>query len=217
MDITRIAAEDEARSQFIGQHREFIRRAASLHCGRPLTWGRDEELSIAMLAFDAALSSYSAERGAKFETFATLVIKRRLIDYQRRQSRSQETPVADIPSGALGSDPAFERLERAWELEEFEHMVGAYSISFKHLKDESPRHQRVRERLLEAATVIINNPQLHKNILENGRLPMEQLCELTGETRKVLANRRRYLLAVLAVAARKEEFPFIASYLGLQR
>jgi RNA polymerase sigma factor len=217
MDISRIAAEDEARSEFIGQHREFIRRAASLHCGRPLTWGRDEELSIAMLAFDTALSSYSAERGAKFETFATLVIKRRLIDYQRRQARNQETPVAEIPSGALGRDQVFDRLERAWELEEFEHMVGAYSISFKHLKNESPRHKRVRERLLEAVTNIIGKPQLHKAILESGRLPLEELCQLTGETRKALAKRRRYLLAALLVAARKEEFPFIASYLGIKR
>ncbi|MGI6365540.1 MAG: sigma-70 family RNA polymerase sigma factor [Bacillota bacterium] len=220
MDYLEAKGDPVSRNLFLEKYRGFVRKVASAHCRRLLEWGRDEELSIALLALDSAIDIYQPQKGAGFDTFASLVIKRRLIDYQRTlRRREREVCVEELPRGAKLSQTGeeFLRLERAAELEEFSRLLGKYGISFADLVKESPRQQGVRERILRAARIIAAQEQLLTLILEKGRLPLEQLSQLTGESKKALANRRRYLLALLAVAARAGDFPFIATYLGLGR
>ncbi|PKM79684.1 MAG: hypothetical protein CVU88_05275, partial [Firmicutes bacterium HGW-Firmicutes-13] len=69
-----------SREQLIEKNRPFILREASRFCNRFLEWGRDEELSIALMALNEAIDAYRKEDG-QFEALARLVIKRRIIDY----------------------------------------------------------------------------------------------------------------------------------------
>ncbi len=221
MDYLQAKGDPVSRNSFLEQYKGYVRKVASAHCRRLLEWGRDEELSIALIALDSAIDIYQPQRGAGFDTFASLVIKRRLIDYQRSQSlRAQrEVSVDELPPGkqAVQTGEEFLRLERAAELEDFARMLGKYGVSFADLARESPRHRKVRERILRVAGMIIAREDLMYEILEKGRLPMEHLSQLTGESIKALANRRRYLLGLLTVAARAGDYPFIATYLGLRR
>lgn len=217
-DLNRAKADPDNRNQYLEQHRSFIRATACAICGRPLEWGRDEELSIALMAFNAAIDAWTPQGGASFKSFARTLIKRRLIDYFRQQQRhsSREQPVAELPviHGADDQEE-FQRLERAWEIRAFEKMMGRYDITFAMLANESPSHQGVRERLLQAVKKIDAEPGLTEDILSRGRLPLEHLVQVTGMTKKMLAKRRRYLLALLAVRHRLADFPFIGTYLGL--
>jgi len=210
-----------SRNLFLEKYKSYVLKVASSHCRRLLEWGRDDELSIAMIALDSAIDIYQPQKGAGFDTFASLVIKRRLIDYQRTVNRRAQREIAldEIPlvRQDVEEGEEFLRLERAAELQEFAETVDRYGISFSDLVRESPRQQSVRERILRAARVISAQPELLKEIMEKGRLPLEQLAQLTGETKKALANRRRYLLALLIVTARSGEFPFISTYLGIGR
>jgi RNA polymerase sigma factor len=221
MDYYSAKLDPVSRNQFLEDNKSYVRKVASAHCRRVLEWGRDEELSIAMIALDSAIDIYQPKRGAGFDTFAAMIIKRRLIDYQRamRRRTEREIPVEQIPDWLQGTSPGeeFLRLERVAELEEFSGVIQKYGISFSDLVQESPRQQGVRKRLLQAAKIIAARPELLSQILKKGRLPLEYLAKLTGETKKTLANRRRYLLALLAVAARSEDFPFISTYLGIRR
>lgn len=222
MDYKTAKTDPVSRNQFLEEYKSYVRKVASAHCRRVLEWGRDDELSIAMIALDSAIDIYEPRKGAGFETFASVIIKRRLIDYQRamRRRTEHEVPVDEIPQWQQSDAPQddeFLRLERAAELQEFAEMVAGFGIEFPDLVRESPRQQAVRERLLRAARIIASHPQLLKQILDKGRLPLEELAELTGETKKALANRRRYLLALMAVTARSGDFPFISSYLGIRR
>ena len=193
MDYLEAKGDPVSRNLFLEKYRGFVRKVASAHCRRLLEWGRDEELSIALLALDSAIDIYQPQKGAGFDTFASLVIKRRLIDYQRTlRRREREVCVEELPRGAKLSQTGeeFLRLERAAELEEFSRLLGKYGISFADLVKESPRQQGVRERILRAARIIAAQEQLLTLILEKGRLPLEQLSQLTGESKKALANRR---------------------------
>lgn len=49
---------------------------------------QDDEFSIAMIAFHEAIQSYSRTRGS-FLHYASILIKNRLIDYHRKESRHQ--------------------------------------------------------------------------------------------------------------------------------
>lgn len=218
IDVFQARQDPVKRNIFLAQQREFVRKTASVHCRRPLEWGRDEELSIALIALDTAVDAYLPDKNAKFTTFASLVIRRRLTDYLRNRSRraQRELPVDELPEWK-SPEPSEDmlRMERAWELEEFQRQISRYNISFKELAKESPRHQQVRSRLLRAIATICRDQKLLQTILDRGRLPLEQMSELTGETKKALSKRRRYLLAALLVHARRADFPFIATYLGL--
>lgn len=219
MDYLSAKADPVSRNRFLEEYRVFVRKIASAHCRRLLEWGRDEELSIAMIALDSAIDGYQPDKGAKFETFASIVIKRRLIDFQRSMQRlaKREVVVEDVPAAiqdaTLGEE--YLRLERAAELQEFAAVLDTYGISFTDLARESPSQQAVRDRVFRVARLVAGRPELVAKILEQGRLPLEQVSQLTGETSKTLGKRRRYLIALLLVAAREGDFPFISSYLQI--
>ncbi len=216
-DMDAVKSDRQQRDKFIEQHRPFVHAVASGFCGRQLDWGRDEELSIALLAFNSAIDDWSPEGGASLKTFARIVIRRRLTDYFRKVQRKsgREQPLTE---GMVepGSEEELLRLERVTEIQAFEEQLERLNISFKVLARESPRQKQVRQRLLEAVEKISARRELTEEILEKGRLPLEKLMGLTGETRKVLGKRRRYLLAMLMINNKREEFPFIAEYLGLK-
>ena len=71
MDYLSAKAGPVSRNRFLEEYRVFVRKIASAHCRRLLEWGRDEELSIAMIALDSAIDGYQPDKGAKFETFAS--------------------------------------------------------------------------------------------------------------------------------------------------
>ena len=221
MDFSAVKSDPVSRNRFLEKYKAYVHKVASAHCRRTLEWGRDEELSIAFIALDSALDIYQPQRGASFESFAAMIIKRRLIDYQRaaRRRARREVAVEEMPRtrAAPVYGEEFLRLERAAELKEFAGLLAQYDITFADLARESPRQQGVRERLLRAARAVVARPGMHARIVDTGRLPLQELADLTGETRKVLANRRRYFLALLLVADRAEDFPFLATYLGLGR
>jgi len=220
MDYLSAREDESSRNQFLEEHKAFARKVACAHCRRLLEWGRDEELSIAMMALNSAIDDFRPDKGAKFTTFASVVIKRRLIDYQRSRQRysEREVVVEDIfPSAAQVSwGEEYLRLERAAELEEYSALLEQYGINFADLARESPRQQGVRDRFFRVAKLVASRPELMAKILSQGRLPLEQIARLTGESQKSLGKRRRYLIALLLVAAREQDFPFIASYLGIR-
>ncbi|MGI6363298.1 MAG: sigma-70 family RNA polymerase sigma factor [Bacillota bacterium] len=220
MDYLSAREDESSRNKFLEEHKAFARKVACAHCRRLLEWGRDEELSIAMMALNSAIDDFRPDKGAKFTTFASVVIKRRLIDYQRSRQRysEREVVVEDIfPSAAQVSwGEEYLRLERAAELEEYSALLEQYGINFADLARESPRQQGVRDRFFRVAKLVASRPELMAKILSQGRLPLEQIARLTGESQKSLGKRRRYLIALLLVAAREQDFPFIASYLGIR-
>ena len=85
------------REQILQDYRPFYLRVASGTCKKYLVLGRDDEASIAMIAFNEAIDSYNVDGGASFFSFAEIVIKRRMVDHFRRQSkRTDEIPLSSF-------------------------------------------------------------------------------------------------------------------------
>jgi len=55
--------------------------------GRYVAYGQDDELSIALMAFVEAIRSYDVSKG-NFLSFSQNVIKRRIIDYYRKEKNT---------------------------------------------------------------------------------------------------------------------------------
>ncbi len=76
-----------AREDFLESCKPFIFKAACKFCRRILDWGRDDELAIALIAFNEAIDRFREGSGVPFLAFARLVMSSRLTDYYRRENR----------------------------------------------------------------------------------------------------------------------------------
>ena len=83
--------------ELIRTYMPFIRTETAKWLKRPPQEGRDDELSIAMIAFHEAVQGYSRVRGS-FLKYAALTIKSRLIDYHRSEQRHRNAVSLDTPA-----------------------------------------------------------------------------------------------------------------------
>lgn len=221
------AGDDRCREQLIRDYRPFYLKVASAIARKYLVLGRDDEASIAMLAFDEAIVSYNSEAGASFLSFAEIVIKRRMVDHFRRRSRRKD----EIPISALETDEtedavfqrieskeAFNVLQAKNEAEEcreeifrLNQILSDYGIQFSDLVRISPKHKDARERALEVAHVLVSDPKMMSFLTSRRALPLKELQERVGVSRKTLERQRKYIitLAVILVG----EFHYLKEYL----
>lgn len=219
--------DKESRELLLRNYRPFFLRVASQVSKKYLVLGRDDEASIAMLAFDEAIMSYNSEAGASFLSFAELVIKRRMVDFFRRRSRRQ----AEIPLSALESeDPddnvvqrieskqAFSVLKEQEEAEErreeifrLNQILSDYGILFSDLVDASPKHQDARERALEVAQILASDPKLLQYMTHRKALPLKDLQKLVNVSRKTLERQRKYIITLTLILI--GEFYYLQEYL----
>ncbi len=221
------AGDGQCREQLIRDYRPFYLKVASTIARKYLVLGRDDEASIAMLAFDEAIVSYKSEAGASFLSFAEIVIKRRMVDYFRRRSRRKD----EIPISSLGTDDSedavFQRIESKEAFNELQvkneaeecreeifrlnQILSDYGIQFSDLVKMSPKHRDARERALEVAHVLTKDPKMVAFLTNRRALPLKELQERVGVSRKTLERQRKYIitLAIILVG----EFHYLKEYL----
>lgn len=207
--------DKQAREQVLRDYRPFYLRVASGACRKYLVLGRDDEASIAMIAFNEAIDAYSKEGGASFLSFAEIVIKRRMVDYFRRQSnKREEIPLStfeteeheDSVIQKIESKEAFavlqiqeEAEERREEIFRLDQLLSHYGIRFSELVSISPKHQDARDRALQVARVLVNDPQLLAYLTGKKALPLKDLQKRVAVSRKTLERQRKYIIALTLV------------------
>src|SRR5690554_4981239 len=78
------------RNQIITDYQPFIAKVTSQFCRRYIDPSRDDEYSVALDGFNEAMNKFSAESGRSFLSFSETVIRRRLIDYIRKEKKFQQ-------------------------------------------------------------------------------------------------------------------------------
>lgn len=196
--------------ELIRSYIPFIRSEAAKCISRVCT-EQDDEYSIAMIAFHEAILGYEQERGA-FLGYASMLIKSRIIDYQRREARHQGQVSIYAESGeddrtildkmADGRD----RYEEAVNLEatkqeiaELSAVMARFGVSFSDVADHSPRQERTLEACTRAVRWAAGDELLLEELLRTGKLPMARLVQGSGAERKTLERHRKYILAMLLI------------------
>lgn len=199
------------REELIRTHKPFIIKISSSVCKRYLTWGHDDELSIALVAFNEAIDKYNPDENAAFYGFAKTVITRRLIDYFRKESKYQYLSLN--PSESDDNEPfdydsevSFERYKEKEQNNNFAHTVKDYiqiltdyGITLEDLVKVSPKHRDSKATLCRAALELSRQPDLMQYLKKNKCLPLKELELLTGIKRKVLERGRKYLIATVLI------------------
>ena len=78
-------ADEQIFNELVESHKGWMLRIAHETTHRYIT-DSDDEWSIALMAFSEAVKSYEADKGS-FRGLAAMVIRRRIVDYLRKEGR----------------------------------------------------------------------------------------------------------------------------------
>ncbi len=202
-------------------------KVTSRFCKRYIDPARDDEFSIALAAFNEAVNQYSATVGRSFLGFAETVIRRRLIDYLRKEQRfSQQAPYSSFdvedeeeqivnPVEIHQAIEQYEKQkgaeERRSEISDLNATLQEYGISFMDLVENSPKHSDSRRILSEIGRVISEDTELSGILYNRKMLPIKELLQKVQVSRKTLERNRKYLIAVALIYS--GPYPYLKEYL----
>ncbi len=210
------AGDGGARERVLAAHTGLVLRVGARVCGRYLQAGRDDEVSVGLIALNEAIDRFRPDSGASFPAFAEMVVRRRLIDHFRRESSRRETPFTELEQededGGTWSPVEFaraqeierDRLEaqdRRAEISEFVRILGGYGVSLEDLVRQSPQHADARERAVAVARRIASHPEWVAHLRRHHSLPLRELeaCPDLGVSRKTLERQRKFIIAVAVI------------------
>lgn len=237
-DRLALAARSDQRAfaELVDTHRHWMVRVVAQTTGRFVTES-DDEWSIALMAFHEAVQSYDESKGS-FRTLAGVVIKRRVLDYLRSESRHRDE-IAVSPSAFEGemeedgptvtevqvqkqvahaSMDADERdlSERTRaEIEEMQAILKEYGFSFFDLAESSPKTEKTKKSCRQAVRCLIASVLLMAKMRLSHLLPIRELSDLSGVVKKILDRHRRYIIAAAEIL--DGDFPILAGYMDYIR
>lgn len=202
----------QAADQLIGNYLPFIRAETAKFLKRPPEEGRDDELSIAMIAFHEAIGGYAKHRGS-FLKYASMLIRSRLIDYARKERRHRQTVSLDAPaageeSASLGEtlpeerdhpEESAHRQATRQEIEELSRQMESFGVSLSDVADNCPKQQRTLQACRKALAYARENSWLLEELVHGKKLPLAKLSDGSGVERKTLERHRKYLVALLLI------------------
>lgn len=212
-----------SKDDFIEKNKKFIYSITSNICKRNLQWENDDELSIALIAFNNACKTYVESKG-NFFSYAKVLIKNALIDYFRKASNNpylifnsddKELEFIDSKNSLTSYEIQQENLKRNEEILAFSNELKEYKLSFEVLVESSPSHKDTKDKLLNLAFICSKETSIVDYMYSNKMLPVKQICLLTGENRKLIEKWRRYILTLILIFS-NSEYIYLRSYLNIK-
>ena len=216
------------RNEFLSSESKHILNLTGVILKRRIT-DSDDEWSIALSAVSEAIDGYKLEKG-DFWSYASIVIKSRLLDMYRREKRSGEILVS--PESFSGETDE-ERGDLAMGIEIREKLASAspsennlkdeiaalstelseYKISFFDLAECSPKSEKTKF----SCSMLIRSlftppPPLTKDLKNTKTLPIKAMLSRFKVSRKLIDRHRKYLIASALIL--DGDYPALADYLG---
>lgn len=199
-------------NELIEAYKPFIAKSVSSVCKRYINEA-DDEFSIGLIAFDEAIQKYNSDKGSSMLKFADVIIKRRVIDYIRTQSKhrnvsfeinedmeeenTQSVIEAKVSIDAFQKETDTEK--RRSEILQFSHVLKDYDLSFEDLVKQSPKHADARLNAMRVALTLVNDEFLQQFLIEKKKLPIKQLEETVQVSRKTIERNRKYIIAIALI------------------
>lgn len=184
--------------------------------------GGDDALQTGFIAFTQAVNIYSEDKGA-FLSLARTIIKRRVVDFIRKETSVKEDAMLDgsqdDTDGMVQSASALvyrvkqENEERREEMDAFAAELEKWSISISQLAKASPHHESTKSACKTVIYEMISNDSLLEAFMREKRLPVVELTRKTGIKRKLIEDHRRYIVAAIIIHA--GDFPYMQEYVKL--
>lgn len=211
------AGDEEVMNDLLFAHAQFMKKTASFVCNRFID-EHDDEYSVAMSGFHEAILKFKPNKNASFTTFAHLIIKRRLIDYIRKeivrneelfQEDNERNRYLDSTSIEIHSQESHASDQRE-EMIRFNELLKNYGLSFDELSRTSPKHENTRKTAFQIAQIIAETPEFYEHVISKKRIPIKELEDLVEVSRKTIERQRKYILAVVLLLG--SDFYYIKEY-----
>jgi len=212
-------------NEIIESYKPFIAKNVSSVCKRYI-YETDDEFSIGLIAFNEAIEKYSPEKGSSLLSFAEVIIKRRVIDYIRKQTKNQHVSI-DLTYSSLEDESAGMVIVNELSLEEyrkksdeeirkeeiihFQALLTSYDLSFSDLVENSPKHADARENAILVARQLVGDKELKSFLIEKKRLPIKQLEKMVNVSRKTIERNRKYIIAIALILS--SDYVYLNDYL----
>lgn len=211
-------------NNFISEYKPFISNVVQKQVGKFVQYGKDDELSIGLMAFEEAIRAYNNDKGP-FLSFAENIIKRRLIDFYRKESRNNniislnsiydeqnENEVDITQKKAIESHSYKEESEyRKYEILEMQKELSKWKISFNDLVLASPKQVETKKIYKQIINIIINDKEILDSIINKKVFPIKEIVKMSGMHRKKIERARKYIIAIAIIFA--GEYKYIQSFI----
>ncbi|MEK3805241.1 MULTISPECIES: RNA polymerase sigma factor SigI [unclassified Metabacillus] len=205
--------DTQLQNTLIDQYKPFVAKTVSSVCKRYID-EKDDEFSIGLIAFNEAIEKYSTEKGSSLLAFAELIIKRKVIDYIRKEARNAQTVNIDLQEHEEGEasqskieaelsveehQKLIEQEQRREEIVYFHKVLQEFGLSFSELMENSPKHMDARQNAIKVAQVLIEHDELRRILFAKKQLPVKQLESLVSVSRKTIERNRKYIIAMTII------------------
>lgn len=212
---------------FVEEYKPFIASCTEKVIGRYVRYGEDDELSISMMGFVEAIKSFDNDKG-NFLPFAQNVIKRRLIDYYRKEKKNISNVISlneyretddDNEEYDLSAAEAVQLYSvreeseyRRLELEQLKTELADWDISFFELAEASPKHAKTKKICSEVTGYLLSRPELIKTIKEKKYVPVAEISKSLRVPRKFVDRFRKYVISVIIIST--GDYQYIRDYVS---
>lgn len=217
----------ESKNRFLTKERDHILYLTARILRKTVT-DSDDEFSIALMAVSEALDSYREEKGS-FWSYASLVIKSRILDHYRKVSHNSPELLLDpLSFGGDYSDDDTDadisiksELNRKTavfidnplkdELDALEQELKEYEIDLFDLPAVSPKSTKTRKDCAGLIKAFFLPPPLLELMKKTGKLPVSELLKRYKTSRKLVDRHRKFILASILIKA--GDYSGIESYM----
>jgi RNA polymerase sigma factor len=212
-------------NELIESYKPFIAKTVSSVCKRYIHES-DDEFSIGLIAFNEAIQKYSPDKGSSLISFSEVLIKRRVIDYIRKQSKFQNLSFNgvskleddDTASSAIEDELSIEDYRkktdeelRKEEIFQFTQILQEFGLTFSDLIEQSPKHADARKNAMTVAKILVENEELKRILFDKKKLPIKQLEGYVSLSRKTIERNRKYIIAISLILT--GDYVFLKDYI----
>lgn len=212
-------------NELIESYKPFIAKTVSSVCRRYI-YETDDEFSIGLIAFNEAIEKYSTERGSSLLSFSEVIIKRRVIDYIRKQTKypqisiditnssQEEESAGAVIVNELSLDDFHKKNDEQLRKEEilnFQALLESFNLNLYDLVENSPKHADARKSAILTAKMLVADDELKGLLFEKKRLPIKQLEKMVKVSRKTIERNRKYIIAVALILS--SDYVYMKDYL----
>ena len=222
--VEKIKGNEEEINRFVEEYKPFIASCTEKFTGKYAAYGESDELSIALIAFVESIGSFDSSKG-NFLSFAQNVIRKRLIDYYRKERKhpnvislsgyyveESDEEIDFSEREALDKYNISEISEyRRLEIEELKKELLGWNITFDDLVRSSPKHSDTREVCKRMTKLVISKPELVECIKIKKYLPVAEIEKNLKISRKKIERLRKYIIAVVIIIT--GDYQYIKEYL----
>ncbi|QUH19209.1 RNA polymerase sigma factor SigI [Alkaliphilus sp. B6464] len=199
---------EDDRNNLIEEYIPFIKKILSNQLGKYIEVENNDAFSIGLIAFNEAIEKYDEKRG-NFLTFASMVIKSRLIDQLRSESRrSKEVYINQLKS----DDEDDNYTENIMAIEGFEAGIETrldmatlvenmkdFDVSLEDLINHAPKHRDTRITAISIGRYVFENVHLREKFLKTKNLPTGDLMRDLKVSKKVVQRSRKFIIAIIVI------------------